>query len=139
MLLEKRPDQGRSAEGFYNSSSSSSWLFEGNRRPSMAFSLNTVMYNGCISLAVCPLQPRHVGLFVENRWPHGAAIARCPPLQPGKYGRVLLAHAAVVGNDWVSRPMKFKYRHCSYRMAASRVGRVRPGHRSECGQASCQG
>src|SRR6266699_706568 len=28
MLLEKRPDQGRSAEGFYKSSSSSSWLLE---------------------------------------------------------------------------------------------------------------
>src|SRR2546425_1807780 len=105
MLLEKRPDQGRSAEGFY---SSSSWLVEGNRRPCMAFSLNTKMYNGCISPAVSPLQSRHVDLFVENRWPHGAAIPRCPPLQPCKNGRVLLAHAAVVGNDWVSRPMKLK-------------------------------
>ena len=87
MLLEKRPDQGRSAEGFSNSSSSSSWLVEANRRPSMAFSLNTVMYNGCIPPAVCPLQPRHVHLFVENRWPHSAAIPRCPPLEPCKNGR----------------------------------------------------
>src|SRR5205823_13035387 len=100
MLLEKRPDQGRSAEGFYKSSSSSSWLLEGKRRPSMAFSLNTVLYNGCISLAVCPLQPRHLGLLVENRWPPGAAIARCPSLQPCKDGRLLFACAAVVGNDW---------------------------------------
>ncbi len=87
MLLEKRPDQGRSAEGFSNSSSSSSWLLEGKRRPSMALSLNTVMDNGCISLAVSPLQSRHVDLFVENGWPHGAAIPRCPPLQPCKNGR----------------------------------------------------
>jgi len=53
----------------------------------MAFSLNTVLYNGCISLAVSPLQSRHVDLFVENRWPPGAAIPRCPPLQPCKNGR----------------------------------------------------
>ncbi len=53
----------------------------------MAFSLNTKMYNGCISPAVSPLQSRHVDLFGENRWPHGAAIARYPPLQPCKNGR----------------------------------------------------
>src|SRR2546425_10367342 len=54
------------------------------RRPYMAFSLNTIVYNGCISLAVCPLQPRHVRLFVEDHWPPGAAIACCPLLQPCK-------------------------------------------------------
>jgi hypothetical protein len=105
----------------------------------MAFALHTKMYNGCISTAVCPLQPSHVGLFVEDRRSCGAAIACCPFLQPCKYGRVVLAHAAIVGNDPVGRPMKLKERHWSYRMAASRVGRVRPGHRRECGQASCQG
>jgi hypothetical protein len=87
MLLEKRPDQGRSAESFSTRSSSSSWLIEGNKRPDMALSLKTIMDNGCLSLAVRPLQPRHVDLFVENRWPSGAAIACCPPLQPGKNGR----------------------------------------------------
>ena len=35
--------------------------------------------------------------------------------------------------------MKLKERYCSNRMTASRIGRVRPGHRSEGGQASCQG
>src|SRR6266487_3881490 len=97
----------------------------------MAFSLNTKIDNGCISPAVCPLQPGHVLLFVENRWPHGAAIARCPPLQPCQNGRVLVPPAAVVGNDPVGRSMKLKERYRSYRMAATRVGRVRPGDRSE--------
>src|SRR5712691_4186794 len=105
----------------------------------MAFSLNTKIDNGCISLAVGPLQPGHVPLCVENRWPHGAAIARCPSLQPCKYGRILFACAAVVGNDWVNRPMKLKERYWSYRMAAARIGRIRPGHRREGGQVSCQG
>src|SRR3989442_10778816 len=103
MLLEKRPDQGRSAEGRH---SSSSWLVETNVRPYMAFSRNTILYNNCISLAVCPLQSCHVRLFVEDRWPPGAAIACCPPLQPCKNGWVLLPGAAVVGNGPVSRPVK---------------------------------
>src|SRR5437773_6468737 len=100
MLLEKRPDQGRSAKGFDRSSY---WHgethVEAHRRPYMAFSLKTKMDNGCISPAVCPLQPSHVHLCVEDRWPRGAAIACCPPLEPCQNGRVLVALAAVVGND----------------------------------------
>ena len=104
----------------------------------MAFALNTKMDNGGIALAVRPLQPGHVPLGVKGRWPGGAAIARCPLLQPCKNGKQLAALTAVVGNDAVGRSMQLKQRHRSYRMAAFRVGRVGPGDRCEGGQASCQ-
>src|SRR5579883_1822237 len=87
-------------------------------------SFDTIMDNGCITLAIRPLHTGHTRFLQKGDRPFRATIARGPILKPvgnrrQRPGRILIGRDALVGNNRICRSMNCKNGYRSPRMTTT--------------------